>query len=210
MIRLFQLYEHQLKVRPKLTNSIMTGALFGIGDVSAQLLFPSGPDTLPPSAQTNDVKRGRYDIPRTVRAVVYGSMIFSFIGDRWYRFLTKVKFSNKPAKHWSNMVLRVCVDQLGFAPLGLPFYFGCMSLLEGHGLGAAREKIKLQWWDTLKTNWCVWPLFQMVNFSLVPLQHRLLAANVVAIFWNTFLSYTNSQIPVGGHKLTIQYPPTVQ
>lgn len=210
MSRLFRLYEQQLKVRPKLTNSIMTGALFGIGDVSAQLFFPTSPE-LPPSAQDIGSSTPSYDIPRTMRAVVYGSMIFSFIGDKWYRILnSKVRIKGLNPTDWRNMVLKVGVDQLGFAPLGLPFYFGCMSLLEGKGLGAAQEKIKLQWWDTLKTNWCVWPMFQLINFSLVPVQHRLLAANVVAIFWNTFLSYTNSQITSKDHRLTVQYPPTVQ
>lgn len=202
------MYEHQLKVRPKLTNAIMTGSLFGIGDVSAQLFFPNSPQ-LPPSVQDIEAKPS-YDIPRTVRAVVYGSMIFSFIGDKWYRVLnSKVRIKGRKPNDWANMVLKVGVDQLGFAPLGLPFYFGCMSLLEGKGLGAAKEKIQLQWWDTLLTNWCVWPMFQLINFSLVPVQHRLLAANVVAIFWNTFLSYTNSQMD-SQHKLAVQYPPTVQ
>lgn len=209
MSKLFRLYEHQLKIRPKLTNAIMTGALFGIGDIGAQVFFPKSSNQ-PPTAQDIKYTEPSYDIPRTVRAVVYGSMIFSFIGDKWYRILNKVQLKGRNPTGWANMALKVGVDQLGFAPLGLPFYFGCMSLLEGKGLCAAREKIKSQWWDTLKTNWCIWPIFQLANFSLVPVQHRLLAANVVAIFWNTFLSYSNSQIGPEDHMLTIQYPPTVQ
>ena len=197
-MRLLHLYEASLKRRPKTTNAIMTGALFGIGDVSAQLLFP-----------TSKIDKG-YDYKRTARAVVYGSLIFSFIGDKWYKILNnRIYMGNKPQYHWSNMVLRVAVDQLAFAPLGLPFYFTCMSIMEGRSFDVAKLKIKEQWWPTLLTNWAVWPVFQAVNFSVVPLQHRLLAVNVVAIFWNTYLSYKNSKV-TEEYKVPVHYPPVVE
>ena len=53
----------------------MTGVLFGVGDVSAQFLFP-----------TSKLDKS-YDYKRTARAVIYGSLIFSFIGDKWYKIL---------------------------------------------------------------------------------------------------------------------------
>lgn len=190
------------------TNAVTTGSLFGIGDVSAQFLFPTAD-----MASTNRKKKERnsYDFARTARAVIYGSMIFSFIGDKWYKFLNfKVVLPIKPKYSWFNQLYRVTVDQLLFAPLGLPFYFGCMTAMEGKSMKYAKEKIKEQWWDTLKTNWLVWPAFQLFNFSLVPIQHRLLAVNVVAIFWNTFLSYKNSISLEGSKKLPVHYPPAVE
>ena len=44
------------------------------------------------------------------------------------------------------------------------------------------------------TNWTVWVPVQILNFSLIPLHHRLMFSNVIALLWNTYLSYkANSQ-----------------
>ncbi|CUS21056.1 LAQU0S02e04852g1_1 [Lachancea quebecensis] len=197
MSMLFNFYTSSLKKNPKTTNAIMTGSLFGIGDAIAQIGFPS-----------SHSKAQGYDIARTVRAVTYGSLIFSFIGDKWFKVLNnKVRFSTRPNNHWSNLALRVGTDQLLFAPMCIPFYFGILTLMEGKSLKHADSKIRNVWWDILKTNWMVWPLFQLINFSVVPVQHRLLAVNVLAIFWNTFLSFRNSEAGDPDHQFPVNNPP---
>ncbi|SCV03701.1 LAMI_0H10264g1_1 [Lachancea mirantina] len=196
MSSLLKFYTSSLQKNPKTTNAIMTGSLFGIGDAVAQIYFPAG------SSQ------GKYDTARTLRAVAFGSLVFSFIGDKWYKILnTRIGFKDRPATHWSNLLLRVGTDQAVFAPLAAPLYFGVLTLMEGRPLSAARRKISDNWWETLKTNWMVWPWVQLANFSLVPVQHRLLTVNVVAIFWNTYLSFRNAKTTDPSHKLPVQYPP---
>lgn len=198
MSKILALYEGVLKRHPKKTNAIVTGTLFGLGDAIAQLVF------------SNDDKDVKYDYARTARSVIYGSMVFSFIGDKWFKFLNnKVNLPNVPHSKWSNVLYRVGVDQLSFAPLVIPFYFGCLTLMEGKSLGVAKQKIEDRWWDTLKTNWAVWPAFQLINFSVVPLQHRLLAVNCIAVFWNTYLSYKNSIASTDDEKSPVYSPPIV-
>lgn len=215
MSKILNFYLNSLSKRPKTTNAIMTGSLFGLGDVSAQLFFshseyPVEKGTGTSSASIVSTVKN-YDFPRTARAVVYGSLIFSFIGDKWYKILRyKVKLPNKSSSDWTNRLLRVSVDQLAFAPLSLPFYFGCMATMEGKSVEVAKKKINDQWWSTLKTNWTVWPLFQAINFSFVPVQHQLLAVNMVAIFWNTYLSYKNSITTTESEKRPVHYPPVVE
>lgn len=190
-------YTSALKKYPKTTNALMTGSLFGLGDAIAQVAFPD-----------QQRKSEGYDIKRTLRSVAYGSLFFSFVGDKWYKFLNnKIRLPHRPINHWSNTVCRVGVDQLGFSPIGVPLYFGIMTILEGRNIDEARTRISDNWWPTLVTNWAVWPAFQLVNFSLVPLSHRLLAVNLVSIFWNTFLSYKNSRATREGDKVLVNYPP---
>ncbi|XP_051880692.1 protein Mpv17 isoform X2 [Pristis pectinata] len=59
--------------------------------------------------------------------------------------------------------------------------------------GLPREKIwlKLQkdYKNTLISNYAIWPTAQLLNFYFIPLEHRLAVVQVVALMWNTYLSW---------------------
>jgi hypothetical protein len=40
----------------------------------------------------------------------------------------------------------------------------------------------------LVANWYVWPLAQLINFTVIPLDLRILYVNVLSIFWTAFIS----------------------
>ena len=65
-----------------------------------------------------------------------------------------------------------------------------MAYLEG-----ACRKLRLQdkYVEALKKNWILWPPVQTLNFTVVPLEHRVLVVNVVSLGWNCYLSWVNSQ-----------------
>lgn len=44
-----------------------------------------------------------------------------------------------------------------------------------------QDKLKSSYSTALKKNWTVWPAVQLVNFKLVPLEHRVLVVNVVSL-----------------------------
>ena len=56
-----------------------------------------------------------------------------------------------------------------------------------------QERLKSKYVEALKKNWVVWPPVQAVNFTFVPLEHRVLVVNIVSLGWNCYLSYVNSQ-----------------
>ena len=182
----FNTYNHYLKTAPFATNFFTTGFLFGAGDVIAKYALPS--------ENTRQIEKS-FDYNRTARAVFYGSVIFSPIGNKWMYFLQrKVHWPGKSTSNSGlNTVSKVLVDQLLFAPASLVFYFSTMTIME-HGLDTELIKKKLHnsGWSSLLTNWCVWPFIQLFNFKYVKVQHRLLMVNVIAIFWNTFLSFKNN------------------
>lgn len=175
----FTRYNQLLVRRPLVTNMISTGFLLGAGDCSAQILFPTSPGQ-------------PYDFVRTLRAVVYGGLIFAPLGDKWYKVLnTKIIWRGKNERTMST-ILRVAVDQLVFAPfIGIPLYYASMTVLENRKpyLEHIVDKFESSWWVTLKSNWLVWPIFQWFNFYLLPVHYRLLAVNLISIGWNTYLSY---------------------
>lgn len=168
-------YNQLLKQRPILTNVLTTGFLFGTGDYLAQQISISS-------------QNGRkYDYSRTLRAVIYGGIIFAPLADKWYKILATVKLP-VPNSKLADTVLRVGLDQGVFAPfIGIPLYYSVMTLMEGGDHKTVQRKLESNWWNTLYTNWLVWPAVQGVNFGLVPVQLRLLVVNVVSIGWNCYL-----------------------
>ncbi|AOA62496.1 Protein required for ethanol metabolism [Komagataella phaffii CBS 7435] len=178
-------YNNFLQRNPIITNGLTTGFLFGTGDVLAQTLYSDGVSN--------------FDYKRTLRAVVYGGIIFAPIGDRWYKLLNGIRmpvrlFKSEKSQKVSDTIARVAVDQLVWAPVGIPLYYSCMAMMEGLTIQQWKQKLDEKYMDTLFANWKVWPLFQLANFYVFPVQHRLLAVNVISIIWNCYLSAKNSGV----------------
>ncbi|KAK1598346.1 Mpv17/PMP22 family protein [Colletotrichum navitas] len=167
-------YRARLAARPLLTQSITTGVLFATGDITAQQLVD---------------KRGleKHDLSRTARMALYGGAIFGPIATNWFKFLqNNVVLKNKNAE----ILARVVVDQGVFAPVMIGVFLSSMATLEG---GSVQEKLDKNYKTALASNYMLWPFVQMVNFKLIPLQHRLLFVNVISIGWNSYLSFLNSK-----------------
>lgn len=68
-------------------------------------------------------------------------------------------------------------------------FLSTMAYFEGE---AIRTKLENAYLPGLKANWLLWPAVQGINFTIVPLEHRVLVVNVVSLGWNCFLSYLNA------------------
>lgn len=195
-------------------------------DLLCQILFASGDVLAQQAVQKVGVKK--HDFARTGRMGLYGGgqsalsllrcthelkvddlpAFFGPAATKWFGFLqNKVRLSNKNAE----IAARVAVDQLFFAPANLFLFLSSMSVMEGSD---PSEKLKRTYTPTLLTNWAVWPFVQAINFKVVPLEHRVLVVNVIAlgkvtyiircsctqadypstctVGWNCYLSYQNS------------------
>lgn len=184
MASLVPKYKNLLASRPILTNVVTTGFLFGAGDVLAQNM-----ENKPQMAK--DTGNNLVDAPpfldfvRLSRAVIYGSVVFAPLGDRWYRVLNKVNVSSSKI---INTCACVALDQLVFAPfIGIPLYYSAMTAMEGGRKEDIRLKLLVNWWSTLTANWTVWPAVQTLNFAFIPVQLRLLVVNSISIVWNCYL-----------------------
>lgn len=188
---MFKRYQRLLLKKPLLVNCVSTSALFSTGDVIAQVWFPSSdiPAVRAGGIGDIDIGKPKYDYKRTLRAAIYGGIIFAPIGDKWYRFLQLINVGSKQI----NLLARVAIDQLVFAPIAIPVYYVVMGVMESKSVESVKKSLKEHYTVTLMSNWAVWPAFQAVNFWFVPVELRLLSVNVVSIFWNTFLSYRNNK-----------------
>ncbi|EGX89906.1 integral membrane protein, Mpv17/PMP22 family, putative [Cordyceps militaris CM01] len=167
-------YNGRLAARPLLTQSITTAVLFATGDITAQQLVD---------------QRGldKHDFSRTGRMALYGGVVFGPAATTWFNFLSRrITLPNKRAE----ILARVAVDQSVFAPTMIGLFLSSMATMEG---ASAQERLEKTWWPALQTNWMVWPFVQTINFAFLPLQYRVLFANVVSIGWNSYLSWVNSK-----------------
>ncbi|KAF9896215.1 hypothetical protein BX616_007906, partial [Lobosporangium transversale] len=148
---------------------------------------------------------GSQDLARTGRFMFYNFSVAPVI-HTWYSFLDK-KFpladgqagkvmstqGSRVARTMAPAFKRMVADQALFAPVGLVLMFSGLTVLEGGGVQGIKHKLDNTFVDTLKTNYMVWPLVQLVNFSMMPLQLRLPFVSAVGIAWNAYLSLVNNR-----------------
>ena len=90
-------------------------------------------------------------------------------------------------------LLKVALDQGCFAPFFNLVFISSLAALQGLSAGETWAKLKAEYKDVMLTMWKIWPAVQLANFTFVPFLLRPLVVSVVALFWNTFLSWkTNS------------------
>ncbi|KAF1998671.1 hypothetical protein P154DRAFT_523952 [Amniculicola lignicola CBS 123094] len=164
-------YQTRLKAAPLVTQAATTAILFATGDVLSQHAVE---------------KVEKHNYARTGRMGFYGGAIFGPAAVKWYTLLaTRINLSTTNR----TIAARVAADQLLFAPTNMTLFLSSMALMEG---SSPVQKLQTSWTTGMKMNFLLWPWVQGVNFRFVPLEHRVLVVNVVALGWNCYLSFLNS------------------
>lgn len=114
-----------------------------------------------------------FDFERLVRFMSYG-FIMAPLQFRWFGFLHKT-FPMEGGKATTNALRRVAFDQLLFAPCGLACFFTFMTVTEGGGKRAVVRKFQDVYVPALKANFLVWPLVQVLNFRVIPIQFQIVS-----------------------------------
>lgn len=110
----------------------------------------------------------------------------------WYLTLDRIVPGAAKTAGFKKMLL----DQSLFAPVMICFFFGVTETLAGKRLRDIKEMLQERYTDALITNYKIWPLAQTLNFTFVPIQHRVGFVQIVAIFWNAYMSWmTNKPLP---------------
>ncbi|MCJ1336064.1 hypothetical protein MMC09_001339 [Bachmanniomyces sp. S44760] len=145
----------------------------------ASELMPSS-KTLPPP----------FDFERLTRFMAYGFLL-SPVQFHWFAFLSRA-FPITKQSGTVPALQRVALDQLIFAPVGLACFFTFMTVAEGGGRRAVARKFQDVYLPALKANFILWPLVQILNFRVIPLQFQIPFVSTVGIAWTAYLSVTNS------------------
>ena len=112
-------------------------------------------------------------------------------------------FANGPALHYtySRIIPKLgpasCVKALGkkllftqtiFSLVSISSFYIFLSKCEGKSTAGTLEELNHKLVPTFITNLKIWPVLQLINFTLVPPQLQVLYVNFMQLWWNVYLS----------------------
>ncbi|ELT92548.1 hypothetical protein CAPTEDRAFT_92614, partial [Capitella teleta] len=148
------------------------GTLMCTGDILAQVFIERK-------------SRSTYDLKRSGRFFVFGACVVGPALRTWYGILDKIVVTTKK---WGPLA-KVTLDQSLFAPVFGGIFLYSMTLWGTKSHETSVLKLKQDYTTILLNNYKLWPAAQIVNFYFIPLQHRILYVNFIAVIWNTYLAY---------------------
>lgn len=129
-------------------------------------------------------KGTNHDFTRTARMGLVGFIIAPVLRT-WYLTLDRIVPGTAKTAGFKKMLL----DQSLFAPVMICFFFSVTESLAGKRPHEIKKKLRERYVETLITNYKIWPLAQTLNFTFIPIQHRIGFVQLVAIFWNAYMSW---------------------
>lgn len=125
--------------------------------------------------------------------MAYGFMMAP-VQHKWFGFLSRIFPIEAGKGGTGNAFRRVAFDQFLFAPVGgwsrcgqggstfadivlagLAVFFTFMTVAEGGGKRAVMKKFQDVYLPSLKANFIVWPLVQVLNFRVIPIQFQIVS-----------------------------------
>ncbi|KAJ2486283.1 hypothetical protein EV174_001198 [Coemansia sp. RSA 2320] len=88
---------------------------------------------------------------------------------------------------------RLVCDVLLYEPFMYTAFFGAMAILEGGGIEEAKYRVGALMLPTYLTGLTISPIVQSINFAFVPLIYRVPFSSCFDVFWDTYLSWVNTE-----------------
>ncbi|CAM4544771.1 hypothetical protein PO909_026355 [Leuciscus waleckii] len=175
--RVLQQYLSLLKQYPIITKSVTSGILSALGNLLSQAL------EYRKHSKENSPKK-KINVLGPVHFAIYGLFITGPLSHYFYQLLEVLLPTTVPYC----LIKRLLLERLIFAPAFLLLFYVVMNALEGKTITDVQKKIKASYWPAMKINWKVWTPFQFININYIPVQFRVLFANLVALFWYAYLA----------------------
>ncbi|KAI1101847.1 hypothetical protein F4804DRAFT_314851 [Jackrogersella minutella] len=175
LTRAGQAYARSQQKRPWTTQVVSALAIYLAADLSAQGIG------------------GKEYVPElTVRNMAIGAVaaVPSFL---WFVWLSR---NFNYASHTVSICVKILVNQSVFTPTFNSYFFGAQALLAGDSLAEAWDRIRRTVPISWVNAWKLWPGVIAFSFTYVPIQYRSVFSGVVAVGWQTYLSYLNRQAEI--------------
>lgn len=171
-VALWTAYLTELEKRPVFTKMWTSGLLNAVGDLLAQTFVE---------------KESPFDPKRLLVFTGLGVFLVGPALHYWYGILARLF----PVPGAKTAVISLLLDQFAFAPCFCALFLSTLVVIETRKPLLVVPKLKQDFASTIVMNWRIWIPSQLLNFWVVPPPLRVLFANVVALVWNTYLSYAS-------------------
>nr|XP_057947687.1 protein Mpv17 isoform X2 [Doryrhamphus excisus]XP_057947695.1 protein Mpv17 isoform X2 [Doryrhamphus excisus]XP_057947703.1 protein Mpv17 isoform X2 [Doryrhamphus excisus] len=177
MASLWRSYQALMARHPWTVQIVTAGSLVGIGDViSQQLIERRGP--------------AGHNVRRTAKMMGIGFFFVGPVIGSWYKVLDRLVVGGSKGAALKKMM----VDQLCFSPCFLGAFLALSGVLNGLTVEDNMAKLRRDYTDALISNYYLWPPVQIANFYFVPLHYRLAVVQVVAVAWNSYLTWKANMV----------------
>ncbi|WIA31996.1 hypothetical protein OEZ86_002850 [Tetradesmus obliquus] len=170
-------YKQQLTKKPLQTKALTSACVASLSDVIAQRLIGT-----------------KYSLTRTIKMALWGLLIGAPSAHFWHMYLQRW-FAGK-AETLQTVLQKVALDQLTFGPLyNLAFMAYTSMVVNGMPAAAFQRRFSREYPALQVNGWRVWSVVSLINYRFVPLQFRVLFANIVALFWGVFVILSSRARP---------------
>jgi len=193
-----QAYNDSMKHHPIRTKALTSCFVALLGEVLGAAIVAR---RSPPDGERKGLKSWLASLDSRRLAVfgVYGLVITGPFFHWWYGFLESLSASTvgllgnkqKPQPLLS-FAVKLGLNQLVMTPPFLLFTLAYIQYFLSLDVDQTIKAVKRSFAVALFTNWKVWTVAQAINFQLVPLEYRVLFGNLVALWWNIYLSLVNT------------------
>ncbi|GKT93554.1 dihydroorotate oxidase [Colletotrichum tofieldiae] len=91
---------------------------------------------------------------------------------------------------------KVVVNQVCFTPIFNSYFFGMQAFLAGDNFEQIIERIRRTVPVSIVNSCKLWPAVTAFSFSFIPMEYRSVFSGVIAVGWQTYLSFLNRQAEV--------------
>ena len=168
-------YNVELVTHPLVTKAITAGVIIGAGDAAAQVI------------ENSKKTDSAFDVARYLRWAVFGLVLQGPWNHAFYLLLDQA-LPPTPDPFTITTLEKVGIDQFIQAPIFTVIILGFFAVVEGKGLGFAKEQVKTELGSILIKNWSVFLPATAINIAFCPPELRVLFLNCVFFGWVIYLS----------------------
>lgn len=173
-------YSNRLESHPLTTKAISSVMIFALGDFLCQ--------NIERHIQT-DTRKNKIDYKRLIKQSSYGFFAGPYLH---LQFCLVIPWLFPATSKFYIIKSVIYALTISDSIYNCGFYFYCDAL---NGNFFKIQTFVDKFIPTQILNLKVWPIFQYINFSLIPIKYRVLYDNTLAIFWNAYLSWVeNNQV----------------
>ena len=142
-----------------------------------------------------------------VSLVLVGSSVLTM---SMFRRFVWLSFSFNYSSRLLSLATKVIVNQICFTPVFNTYFFGMQALLAGDSAAEIVERIKRTVPVSIVNSCKLWPAVTAFMFAFVPLEYRSLFSGVIAVGWQTYLSFLNRMAEEGAKPVGKLDPPRIE